>query len=876
MKLHRIRLRNYRGVRESEVWFAESGVTIVEGPNEIGKTSLPEALRLAFEYPDSSRRKKVEDVKPVDRDEGPEVEIELSTGRYSLVYLKRWRPRPTTTLRITAPQNENHTGREAHDRLEEILTETLDKDLWSALQIDQGTELKLPSFSIPSMRGALGSAAGGDASGADDDTLMDRIQQEYQKYWTPTGRVTGDRSTGQQQVEEARGEVEDLKARMAEIDKDVTTLSALVDEANRIDQTLKELGESELKLADAWEAIERMRTDLDRVDALHSAAASQRQQAFQEWSRREELKRELEACAKGLADLEGEADLAAPAFFAATGRSEETAASLRAATDALRNARDRHSRAFGDRDFRQDEIDVKLISERYERYLKAEKLLKTSEEYLESAKVDEKALDEIERAYHEDVRAQAVVESAAATVEATALSDIRLEVDGDEIELGANEAQTIRVEEQVKMVIPGVAQFKVSAAPEAKVLAERRRSAHETYRRLCLGVGVTDLREARRAEQERRDALRNRDEAREATKREVRDWTPEILRSRIASLTENVNTYPKQRPEFPPIPADLDEARRIATEAAGVVADCERESQSCGAASKEAEDHLNKAKIEHAELVARIDVARDRDEEASRRLTTAREGQSDEALSSTLAQAQQEFNVSLKRLEGVKAQLNDADPGSLEAQLENARNVKRRAIQGLQSNRDSQNQLKASLEIRGEKGLQGLQGQAEVRLRQAEREHDGTEARAKAAKLLKETFESHRRRAHQRYVQPFKERIDQFGRIVFGPTFEVELSEELEVVGRTLDGVTLDIGQLSTGAREQLGVLSRLACAAIVSPDDGGVPVMIDDALGWSDPQRLQSMGAAIATAGQQCQVVILTCTSGRYSYVGNAKVVSL
>ena len=51
---------------------------------------------------------------------------------------------------------------------------------------------------------------------------------------------------------------------------------------------------------------------------------------------------------------------------------------------------------------------------------------------------------------------------------------------------------------------------------------------------------------------------------------------------------------------------------------------------------------------------------------------------------------------------------------------------------------------------------------------------------------------------------------------------------------------------------------------------------MIDDALGWSDPQRLQSMGAAIATAGQQCQVVILTCTPGRYSYVGNATVVNL
>ena len=109
---------------------------------------------------------------------------------------------------------------------------------------------------------------------------------------------------------------------------------------------------------------------------------------------------------------------------------------------------------------------------------------------------------------------------------------------------------------------------------------------------------------------------------------------------------------------------------------------------------------------------------------------------------------------------------------------------------------------------------------------------------------------------------------------MFGPTFTVEIDGALRVVRRTLDGTTLEVDQLSTGAREQLGVISRLACATIVSPDDGGAPVMIDDALGWSDPQRLQGMGAAIAVAGKQCQVVVLTCTPGRYSHVGSAQVI--
>ena len=157
-----------------------------------------------------------------------------------------------------------------------------------------------------------------------------------------------------------------------------------------------------------------------------------------------------------------------------------------------------------------------------------------------------------------------------------------------------------------------------------------------------------------------------------------------------------------------------------------------------------------------------------------------------------------------------------------------------------------------------------------------EREYEGEEARAEAARVLRDTFAKHREQAHQRYIGPFKESIEQLGRIVFGSTFEVEIDRNLNIVRRTLDGVTLHVKQLSTGAREQLGVISRLACATIVSPEDGGAPVMIDDALGWSDPQRLQGMGAAIAAAGRQCQVIVLTCTPGRYSHVGNGTVVSL
>ena len=876
MKLHRIRLRNFRGVTESAVSFAESGVTIVEGPNEIGKSSIAEALQMAIEVLDSSQKAQVRAVKPVDSDVGPEVEIEMSSGKYTLVYQKRWLRSPKTVLTVTSPRSENHTGHEAHDRLREILDETMDYDLWHALRIEQGIQLKLPVFSMPAMRRALDHAAGGDAASDDEDTLWDRVKEEYGRYWTPTGRPKGDRKSSKERVEEVESSVGVLKKQMEGIERDVAEMARLSDEAARIGATKDELEKSESDLSERWTSIERMRRDVESLDADHRAAESRRDQVAGEWNRRQEMIADLNARATDLTALEAEADKAAPARATAIRRSEETVAALSKSVAALQAAESKRDRAIKDRDYLRHQIEVAQISERYDRYVKAEQTLKEAEDYLVFSKVNDEALKGIEQAFLEDLSAKATTDSAAASVETTALADITLQIAGKGVQLVANDVIREQVEDEVEFVIPGVARMRVSAGPNAKGLAERRRRTHEAYRRLCDEFGVADLDEARRAAQERRDAVRNRKDARRSIKQDLRDLTPDILLAKIEQLTERVTSYPVERPEYPPLPAGYDEAESIASKSEGLVGDCRSELRSREEAAEKAKDELNKARVNEAELEARRKAAVNSREEAGSRLDAARKTQSDEDLTGALALAQQELKGSLKSLKEMQAQLKDADPGSIEARLENARAAKRRAIQDFESKRQRQSELQASLDYQSERGPQGSYDEALSQLQQVRREHERTAARATAARLLYETFDKHRDQAHQRYAEPFKERIDQFGRIVFGPSFSVELDKELRVVRRTLEGTALDIEQLSTGAKEQLGVLSRLACAAIVSPDDGGAPVMIDDALGWSDPQRLQSMGAAISAAGKQCQVVVLTCTPGRYSYVGSAKVVPL
>ena len=876
MKLHRVKLTNFRGVECREVVFAENGVTIVEGPNEVGKTAIAEGLQVAIDLPDSSQRVEVKALQPVGRDEGPEVEVSLSSGDYELVYWKRWLRRPGTTLEVKAPRQESLTGRQAHDRLEAILEETLDDELWRALRIDQGTELILPNFSLPSMGRALDRAAGGEFADEREESLWTRIGEEYGKYWTATGQKRSTLTSLQKRVDEERERVTGLEKQLEAIESDVAELGRLVTEADRLSGVLAEFQKSESEFQERVVAIERLRSEVERLDAIHSASEALRDGAGNEWERRKGLIANLEERRKELAVLEAQAKDAEPGLALATERSEAAAAALKVADDALREAQERRNIAIADRDYLRQLIEVEQLRERHERYIAAEELLKQAEEYLETAVVDDDVVKRVEDAYIETERAMSAAGSAAASVELTALRELPLELGDERIELAVDEVRQVRVEDEATLTIPEIAQVRVIAGPESKGLAEERRKTEDNYRRLCEEAGVADVSGARRAGQERQDAERNKDEARKAIERELRDLTPDVLLGKVESLRVRVAAYPKERTSEPAMPADLDRAQEIEAEISDLVKESAVAQQACQDDVQGAETALKSVQSEGDSLRAEINMARGREADAAEQLAAEREKQADEVLEGAVAAAQEKETADLEALEAARAELDDADPESVEERLGNYRLATERAMGELQANRDRQNGLRSSLELRGEQGLQTSYDEAVNLLSHLEREYVGEEARAEAARVLRDTFAKHREQAHQRYIGPFKESIEQLGRIVFGSTFEVEIDRNLNIVRRTLDGVTLTVEQLSTGAREQLGVISRLACATIVSPEDGGAPVMIDDALGWSDPHRLEGMGAAIAAAGRQCQVIVLTCTPGRYSHVGNGTVVSL
>jgi hypothetical protein len=184
-------------------------------------------------------------------------------------------------------------------------------------------------------------------------------------------------------------------------------------------------------------------------------------------------------------------------------------------------------------------------------------------------------------------------------------------------------------------------------------------------------------------------------------------------------------------------------------------------------------------------------------------------------------------------------------------------------------------EIGVELTIFGTEGRKGKLDAAETTLEHARSEHARVGGRARAVELLKSVMVRHRDTTRLRYVEPFRAELQRLARPVFGPSFEVDIDTDLCIRSRTLDGCTVPYESLSGGAKEQLGILARLAGAALVAKEDA-VPILIDDALGFSDPDRLAKMAEVFDTLGERGQVIVLTCTPTRYDGVRGAQRIEL
>ncbi|WP_409428773.1 AAA family ATPase [Mycobacterium sp. SMC-11] len=869
MRLHRLVLTNYRGVTHRVIDFPDHGVVVVSGANEIGKSSMIEALDLLLESKDRSAKKDVKQVKPTYADVGAEVTAEISTGPYRFVYHKRFHKAPRTQLTILEPRREQLTGDEAHDRVRAMLEQTMDTGLWQAQRVLQASSTAAVDLSgCDALSRALDVAAGDTATlSGTEPVLIERIDTEYARYFTGTGRPTGEWSRAIAALADADAEVARCAEMLAEVDDRVHRHTELSEQLARLtdEQAAADARRSAAQAAGA--AIAELRGQLRDAQLVATAAKATGAATDSAQAERHRQRDELESRAAAISLLDTEIDAAAQAQATADTEAAAAAAAAADAAQAVVAATERaaSARRVVDQLAAREEAD--RLADRLARLDATEGQLAFVAAELAQIVVTEPILRRIEEASSACDRSEASLAAISATLELTAVADIDLTIAGEPTALPGGQSWSATVTDGIEVDLPGLLRVLVRPGDSAREASVKHAAAQAELADALAAAGVPDLTQARHADQRRRELQGRRDQLAAALAALRGDEEIEALRARLTRLCDEHGEIPTGiTPEQ--ARADRDKTEALREQAAS---DCEalrRAAQETAARRADAATRLTL-------LREKVAAQRGELEAVHQRLAAQRATVSDDELAATVDSNTQALRTAEQRVTELSEQLGAAAPEAIDAELAAAQ----AATQELQARHAETSralhEVEVELAVFGTQGRRGQLDAAQTAREYAAAEHDRIGRRARAAALLRSTMIRHRDDTRRRYVEPFRAEIQRLGAHVFGVDFEVDVDTDLKICARTLGGRTVPYESLSGGAKEQLGILTRLAGAALVAKEDS-VPVVIDDALGFTDPDRLEKMGSVFDAVGSNGQVIVLTCDPDRYRSVIDAHRIDL
>ncbi len=876
MKFIRLRVANYRGITAAEVKFGPDGITLIQGPNEAGKTSLREAIGLLFEYLDNSRHRNVEAVKPVHRDEGPEIELQAESGPYAFTYFKRFLKRPETTLIITKPNPENHTGRKAHERADAILRETLDVDLWKALTIQQGDAIHQPDLARQtSLSAALDQAAGGRPTDPAEVGLFDKVRTEYLRYYTERGAERKELTDARTALTRSEEEASNIEQAIRSLDDDTERTASLQEELaqlkeqdDRLTQEVTAYTTSLAEIRDLEGALSTSRLKLQ--SAQQSEEAAHRDRDF-----RQALITRVAEADQEYKKINAESAMSVPVLEQAQRELKKTQVTFSQA-DEVRKLADKNAELRrADFDYYQNKLQLEQLGERKSRIDEARKNAAQAEKLLRCNKVTARVLESIEAAEKELLAAKAKLETGAPQVRLESLAECFMIIDGKDTTLSKGSERSLTVTSNLRLSIPKKLNIDVIAGASFEKLEKRVVDCQGELDCLCENASVVGPSEARQAYETRNEASRVAAAKTQIEKENLRDLTYEKLAEMLMGLEQTVPAYVGNRAKHPAICPDLESAEKewksselTHRQAAHA---CELAHQTLDVARGVWNDHNTK----HHQSRASLDLSSKHLIQARADLKRARENISDDGLEKALAQAVQVVASENAGVQCAETALRTKNPERVKTLSETAKG----SLQTTHNRRDAaQTELtvvQTRLKIHGEEGLYEKLHAAQTACERLMTDSASLHRRASSAKCLFETMREERVKVRRAYVAPLKEKIEQLGRLVFDDSFQVDISEELRITSRTLQNITVLFDSLSGGTREQLSLIFRSACSMIVS-QNGGMPLILDDALGYTDHNRLRLMGAVLAKAAKECQIVIFTCVPDRYGNIGEATCISL
>lgn len=862
----------------------EDGLNVVVGPNEMGKSTLLDALRAALFEKYSSKAQPITALQNDRNQAGPVVELafELDDGVYRVT--KRFVKKPYA--RLSCPDGRTLEGDAAEDMLRSLLgfdepgktgakAETL--GMWNVLWVQQGHSfgaLDLPESARSNLHSALESEVGTVLGGRRGRALPQAIDKQLGELVTSNSKPRGAYKDLIEKTDALQSELEGLRTRRQELAK-------TLDDLEEAQETLTRLTAGDRDQADQTELTEARKRhgQLAELEARIAAAASDLELKKRNLEQAQRVQSER-AGLKNTIAAEGKAVEQARQRLAEVRRQEKDArsqldalrAGVREAETAVTEAdevvsRQRRTLAAVERQAR-----IRELESRCGKAQAAEKRLGEAQQGAAAILVTDPVIEAIRGA----AKGLETVESrlsAAATritfdMPPKALSGI--EIDGQAL---SAEQPSVQAVEPVTIAIPDRGRITIEPAiKDRDKLLGQQRAAKATLKDALQAGGIKTLNEAEDQYSRRQKLLQTAELARQevelhASATDDYEAGAQALSDHIEGL-RNILTREMVELDADELPehAEAKAALRVALEQAE---EARRAVDTARAALAGPEMTLSELQTELGTVKARYDDGMERLETLRRQIAGAEQELSDDQLQAVADAAKAELSEQQTAVSELEAQRTDETIPQLEARVA-------RLDRAIQDRREKRGNLKEKIaglrsHVEALEGA-GLDEAIQQKAREwefCEEERRRTAREVQVLSLLLSTLRAAEQDAKERYLSPVLKRVRPYLQLLF-PGAEITIDENLHIVGVVREaGYEEAFHHLSMGTQEQIAVLIRLAFAEMLVEQGHPATVVLDDALVFSDDRRMSRMFDILNMAARNVQVLVFTCREQLFEELG-------
>ncbi|WP_308368039.1 MULTISPECIES: AAA family ATPase [unclassified Microbulbifer] len=859
MKLTRLRIEQVRQFRQAlEITELEPGINLFVGPNESGKSTMVHAIRAAFF--EKHKSSSVDDLQPWgDSSARPEIELAFQWQGSGWTLNKRFLKNKRCDLHI---DHQHLSGDEAEERLAELLGYSFagrgasKPEHWGIpglLWVQQGDVQEIHnsvSYAGDYLQTALGRSLGEIASSS-GDALIGQVEKARGQLLTNTGRETGEYKALIAQCDKKDAELAELRQKITQYREQVDHLGNLRKQQQDIDaprpwQAQRQQAE---KAGEQLAEVKRWQAEQEREEqALR--------QCRQEQALHRQQLRDFQNQANQLAEREKDKQATAEALEDIGARGPRLQAQLKqakqqydAAVALYQQARQQSARQALQKEYDQRIENLKQQQDTLQQARDCQAELQKSREKYQAIALDKDSLARL-RQVEQQLNELRIRQQTLATRLHYALENGQTITVGQNTVSGTGEALLL---ETTNIAIPGIGSLRLE--PGGTDVAELRRQQQELEsdrQSLLQQLDIPSLEDGEKRAEDSQMLNRQIDH--------LQLRLDSLAPKGVDALSAQVTLLEQQRDAHAEKLKDMPEHNPDLPDEAAAESERDRAHENLKAIEQAHTEHkreLGLAEQAQATALREWQLLNDQLQAPDRK---AREQRANDALADLNAEA-----AKLQRnLEERQQQIDEANPDILQQDVERFTRSADAMEKAAGERSRSIERLEVELDALGAQGLEEKYAALRQETERLQRRRDELARHARALDLLLNLLRDKRQALTRQLQAPLQKHLNHYLKLLF-PGASLSVDENLipTSLTRTVNGGGEERGEvtaLSYGAREQMGLISRLAYADLLHEAGKPTLVMLDDALVHSDANRLVQMKRILFDAAQRHQILLFSC----------------